>query len=140
MELITYRSTSLYVKTLSDEEHVLKSFSDRESVYSLICGYCPCSQIDTVNEQLATAGSNKEEARAVTNTDLASGDSRLRTASETSVRTSDSETENAAEVQSDLPVDNDAIWEAIKRLSSDWDSSVTVRQTLLTLLNENNHC
>ena len=137
MEFITYRSTSLYVKTLSDDEHVLKSFSDRESVYSLICGYCPCTQIDTVNEQLTTTESNKEEAR---DTDLACGDSRLRTASETSVRTSDSETENAAEVQSELLVDNDAIWEAIKRLSSDWDSSVTVRQTLLTLPNENNHC
>jgi hypothetical protein len=109
---------------------VFKSFQGREAVYRIISGYCPCTQIDNaVNQPLLPepqTGDSSESEKGCD--DVEEPIFRSRTTSESSIRTKVSETDSAGVIQNELPeIDKTAIWEAIKSLSSDWNSSVTVR-------------
>lgn len=92
-------------------------------MYNVISGYCECVQIDPEIEQSLIPKTCEEvEARdsiSANEMDQREDPVRLRTASENSVPALDNDN-----VQ--IPADKNAIWEAIKNLSSDWDSSVTV--------------
>lgn len=128
---IRYRSTSIYVQTSTDE-HVLKSFTDRDSVYTVISEYF---QIDQVTNPPTVPERNEDEALnsvSATNTDEVSDVLGLRTASDNSIRTSVSDADGARVIESEISaVDKDTIWDAIKNLSRDWDSSVKVSKLLI---------
>ena len=102
---------------------MIKSFQDRDLVYNLISRYCPYIKIEHIDEQSTLPASQKVEARDASDSKM----SDLKATSDNSISGSDSESEINSIVQNELPeMDKLAIWEAIKRLSSDWDSSVTV--------------
>jgi hypothetical protein len=163
VQVIEYRSTSLYVRTFSDEygkliilwrfsifilllrcfisnnnsfsfELVFRSFQDRSAVLS---------QISEFYEP--TLETNKAETRVSLETVNESGTNydgiapselrpRLESNSDDSIRSSDSEPDIVTALDNVAEMDKDAIWNAIKSLTNDWESSATVRNKLHQIL------
>eukprot|EP00804_Cyclotella_cryptica_P007091 CCRYP_014538-RC/>CCRYP_014538-RC protein AED:0.09 eAED:0.09 QI:153/1/1/1/1/1/6/63/495 len=136
VEILKYRHTSLYVRTFSGDEHVFKSFQDRDSVCKMISRFCTNTQVDLTTSQSLLFACKKAESRDSFESEkrndsiqanesiLSEPRSSLEPTVEDSIRSSDSETEISGTLPSIPNKSMSSIWEAIKRQSNDWEPSI----------------